>query len=180
MIENENSKEISVFEKIDQISKELGLLNAREQTILEMQHTDNPDVKTLSLKSGSWSGAEPWFIIDDDQKLHTVISIDSLTKMIENFRKMQQETFNLKLEKTILQHVPIDFLDVWTVAMEEIRSIASAQPEAKAINIDLEKLVGKIKQEHPNLFLNLKDFYLPNYVDLAQSDENDDDDEEEI
>ena len=60
----------------------------------------------------------------------------------------------MKLEKSILQQLPLDFQDVWAVAMEEIG-------KSKKNEIDFDKLVKKIKKEHPNLFLDLKDFYLP-------------------
>jgi hypothetical protein len=42
--------------------------------------------------------------------------------------------------------------------MDEIKHIASnGHKDSKVVNVDLEELVSKIKIEHPNLFLNLKD-----------------------
>ncbi|MDX1809570.1 MAG: DUF2603 domain-containing protein [Sulfurospirillaceae bacterium] len=153
-------KDINIFDKIEDIEEYIGDKNRKYDTVIEIAKTDNPDIKTLSLKSGSWDGKEPWFIIDENQKLHTMISIDSIHKLIENFKKLQQDNFDLKLEKTILQHVPIDFQDVWTVAMDEIKKLADKNNHAKSLNIDLEKLLRKIKKEHPNLFLNLKDLFM--------------------
>lgn len=153
-------KEINIFDKIEDIEEYIGDKNKKYDTVIEIAKTDYPDIKTLSLKSGSWDGKEPWFIIDENQKLHTMISIDSIHKLIENFKKLQQDKFDLKLEKTILQHVPIDFQDVWTVAMDEIKKLADKNNHAKSLNIDLERLLRKIKKEHPNLFLNLKDLFM--------------------
>lgn len=153
-------KEINIFDKIEDIEEYIGDKNRKYDTVIEIAKTDYPDIKTLSLKSGSWDGKEPWFIIDENQKLHTMISIDSIHKLIENFKKLQQDKFDLKLEKTILQHVPIDFQDVWTVAMDEIKKLADKNNHAKSLNIDLERLLRKIKKEHPNLFLNLKDLFM--------------------
>ncbi len=111
--------------------------------------------------SGSWNAKEPWFVVDENKKLHTMMSMNSVNKIIENFRATQEENFNLKLEKTIWQNIPIDFQDVWSVAMDEIKSMATQETkEIKVINVDLEELISKIKLEHPNLFLNLKDLHV--------------------
>ncbi len=160
---NENN----IISKLEEISKYIDENPKELNTVLEITKTDNPDVKLLSLKSGSWEGKEPWYIIDENQKLHTMISIDTIGKLVESFKKLQQENFNLKLEKTILQNIPIDFQDVWIVAMDEIKKMANDNAEAKSFNIDLEKLLQKIKKEHPNLFLNLKDMFMQNDIRIG-------------
>ena len=150
------ASELTALDMINGISREIGL--DEDKTVLEVESTDNPDVKRLSLKSGSWSANEPWFVIDENQKLHAMMTIKSVNKIVENFRATQEENFQLKLEKTIWQNIPIDFHDVWSVAMDEIKTLAAKDDtKAKVINIDLERLVNKIKHKHPNLFLNLKD-----------------------
>jgi len=152
-------KNLKVFELIDAISKDIGL--HEDQTVLEIESTENPEVKRLKLKSGSWGAKEPWFVVDENQKLHTMMSINSINKIVKNFRDTQEENFNLKLEKTIWKNIPIDFQDVWAVAMDEIKSIANSKEEdIKVINVDLEELIAKIKTEHPNLFLNFKDLHV--------------------
>ncbi len=89
------------------------------------------------------------------------MSINSINKIVENFRATQEENFNLKLEKTIWQNIPIDFQDVWAVAMDEIKCIATGKDEdIKVINVDLEELIINIKAEHPNLFFNFKDLHV--------------------
>lgn len=153
------ANDLNVFEMINVISKDIGLDG--DKTVIEIENTDSPEVKKLNLKSGSWSANEPWFVVDENQKLHTMMSMSSVNKIIENFRTTQEENFNLKLEKTIWQNIPIDFQDVWSVAMDEIKTMAiDEEKEVKVISVDLEKLVTKIKQEHPNLFLNLKDLHV--------------------
>ena len=131
-----------------------------DKTIMEIENTENPDVKRLNLKSGSWEASEPWFIVDEQKKIHAMISMDSVSKIISNFKNAQQENFNLKLEKTIWQNVPIDFQDVWAVAMDEIKSLSRENKDSKVINVDLEALISKIKKEHPNLFLDLRDLQI--------------------
>lgn len=150
---------------IEKIAKGLDVSKRKEQTVLEMASSTDEKIRTLSLKSGSWKGKEPWFVLDEKQKLHALISVESLTKLVDNFKKMEQEAFTMKLEKSILQQLPIDFQDVWAVASEEIR-------KRKRTEIDFDKLIKKIKKEHPNLFLDLRDFYLPEGVNFMQSFEN--------
>ncbi|DAB32782.1 MAG: hypothetical protein PWQ42_243 [Sulfurospirillum sp.] len=154
---DKEKKELSIYEIINAISKDIGI---SDKTVIQIEGTQDPDIKRLSLQSGSWEASEPWFIVDEQNKLHTMISMDSVNKIITNFKAAQQENFNLKLEKTIWQNVPIDFQDVWAVAMDEIRMLSKDNGNSKVINVDLEALVGKIKKEHPNLFIDLKDLQI--------------------
>ena len=154
-----DKKDISIFDKLDSIDEYFSTDKKKYETVIEIENTDSPDIKMLSLTSGSWESKEPWFVIDEEQKLHAMVSIDTMNKLIENFKGLQQDNFDLKLEKTILQHVPIDYQDVWTVAMDEIKKLALKNSNSKTVNVDLERLLRKIKKEHPNLFLNLKDLF---------------------
>ena len=143
------------FKMIEKISKGLSLKKQKEQTVLEILPSEDENVKMLRLKNGSWeSQKEPWLVYDEQQNMHALLSIDTLSKMIEHFKQAEQEALFLKLEKSILQQLPLDFQDVLTVAREEIN-------KSKKKDIDFDKLVKKIKKEHPNLFLDINDLYLP-------------------
>ncbi len=148
--------EFNIAEIINEISENTDITLSK--TVVEIEATDDLHVKKLNLKSGSWNSEEPWLIIDENQKINTMLPIQSINKIIENYKASQEENFNLKLEKTIWQNVPIDFEDVRSVAMDEIKKIAlNEQKDKKAIDIDLAKLIKKIKKEYPNLFLNIQD-----------------------
>ena len=143
------------FKMIEKISKSLTIRKQKEQTVLEIVAGEDEHSKHLRLKNGSWDNTkEPWLVYDENQKLHALLSIETLSKMVEHYKKAEQEALFLKLEKSILQQLPLDLQDVGAVAMEEIG-------KSKKNEIDFDKLVKKIKKEHPNLFLDLKDFYLP-------------------
>jgi len=153
------ANDLSVYEMINVISKDIGL--DENKTVIKIENTENQKIKQLNLKSGSWSTTKPWLIVDENQKLHTMMSINSVNKIVKNFRETQEENFNLKLEKVIWQNIPIDYQDVWAVAMDEIKAlVASKDKNTQVINVDLEELITKIKAEHPNLFLNLKDLHV--------------------
>jgi hypothetical protein len=163
----EEEKKSELIKKVETLSKSLGF-GENDKTLFEIKKTQNPNVKELHLKSGSWESEDPWFAIDeeDTKKAYAFIPSDSFAQMLNVLKQTQKENFDLKLEKTIWQNIPTDFDDVWVVAMEEIRHLAQNEGN-KPISIDLEKLIANIKKEHPNLFINLKDFY-PNQLENHQ------------
>jgi hypothetical protein len=163
----EKDKKNELIKKVDALSKSLGF-DSDKKTLIEIKKTDNPNVKELHLKSGEWDSDDPMFAIDeeDTKRAYAFIPSDAFATMVDMLRTLQKENFDLKLEKTIWQNIPQDFDDVWVVAMDEIRKLAASEKDNKPISIDLDELIKNIKAKHPNLFINLRDFYpiqqLPN------------------
>ncbi len=151
----------AVMSQIELLSQTLGLPKNSERTILKMSSDpENPNEKTLKLISGSWDSKGPWFIVDENDKIHTVLPVETTIKLIESLKKAQEENFHLKLEKSIWQNVPIDFEDVWVVAMDEIRKMVQESKDKNILNINIDKLIKKIKKEHPNLFLDMQKIFM--------------------
>lgn len=163
-------KKYNIIEKIDSLSEKLGI-SKEHRTLLGIKDTDDPNVKELYLKEGEWKEDEPWFAIEDnnEKKAYAFIPAEAFSQIIDTLRHAQQENFNLKLEKTIWQNIPADFEDVWVVAMEEIRKYAQQNNPDQPVSIDLDKLVKKIKKEHPNLFINIRDFMPPQMNQLQDN-----------
>ncbi|HIP47326.1 MAG TPA: DUF2603 domain-containing protein [Campylobacterales bacterium] len=160
-------KKKALIKKVDALSKSLGF-GENDKTLFEIKKTDDPKIKELHLQSGSWDSDDAWFAIDeeDTKKAYAFIPSDSFAQMLKVFKQAQKENFDLKLEKTIWQNIPNDFDDVWVVAMDEIKNLAQNEGN-KPVSIDLEKLISDIKENYPNLFINMKDFY-PNQLENHQ------------
>jgi hypothetical protein len=155
--EERGYEESTLNEKVKLISKHLGLDPRTPKTVVKMKDIDAA-TKGLMLKRGDWNNKqEPWFVIDENASIDIQVSVESVIRLIDSIRVISSENFNLKLEKAIWQHIPTDFDDVWIVAMDRIKEIASQSPSANAINIDVDKIVKDIKDAHPNLFINMQD-----------------------
>lgn len=149
----ELEKYSNCLKRIDEFSQNLGM-KKEDRAIFEMKQSENENEKCLVLKNGSFDSPESWFIMDENDQIHTLISLNSLKNILENLKQAQKENFELRLEKAIYQQIPIDFSDVWIVAMDEIKR--KAQEGIMEISIDLEKLLADIKKEHPNLFVDMQ------------------------
>ncbi|MSN96369.1 DUF2603 domain-containing protein [Campylobacter sp. FMV-PI01] len=147
--------EYKIYEnEIEQITQILGSIKSTKQrTVFDI--IDNDNTKTLILKSGSWKSKEPWFGVDKDSNLHTMVCVKTLNDFIESYRNLAKENFELRLEKIIMKYLPVDFGDVWSVCLNKIGEILKQNPNLQILNIDLNQLVKKIKQDYPNLFVNL-------------------------
>ncbi len=148
----------NLLAQINKLATDLGIENPANVTVVRLEDTDDPNKKTLELVQGSWENRAPWFVVDKDDRVFVLSSIESVLQLIKSLNEAKYENFNLKLEKAILENLPVDFNDVWVVAMSEIQKRLSESKNKNVLDIDIKKLVRDIKKNHPNLFLNLKQF----------------------
>lgn len=139
---------------IIQTAEKMGI-DPSEITIVKMGPGTDDRHKELELLQGSWQEERPWIIVDEEEHVYTLTSADALTQIIRLLSLTQSENFQYKLERAILQRLPIDFHDVWEVAMDRIRKLVRSQSESTVVNLDLDWLVSEIKQKYPNLFYHL-------------------------
>jgi hypothetical protein len=123
---------------------------------LEIKQGERKDQKIIELKRGSWSDEKPWFVIDEEGRLMVLTDAEAMLNIMNSLQHIGEEVFKARLEKAIAKELPIDFHDVWTVAMHELQQRLREGGEMSA-NIDLQQLVRSIKRRHPNLFYSLKD-----------------------
>jgi len=142
------------LEEIDLIATKLGMPKPTERPVLEIKPVDEKH-KILELKRGSWSDEQPWFVIDEDGKLMVFSSAEAMMGIMNSLQHMGEEVFKSRLERAIAKELPIDFHDVWTVAIHELQKRLK-DGDTEPSNVNLENLVKNIKREHPNLFYSLK------------------------
>ena len=150
----------ALIRKIGELSESLGYTD-EGKTIFQIRHTDDPNIKELVLLSGEWDEKRPMFVVDgnDPNKAMVFFSAEQVASLLKTLQEATRENFNLKLEKAIWKHTPVDFQDVWVVAMDEIqKKIKALQEKGEPLKIDLDAIVSRIKREHPSLFIDLNRF----------------------
>lgn len=144
------------LKEIDAVAQRLGMPKPTERPVLEIKPGERPDQKIIELKRGDWKDEQPWFVIDEDGKLLVLSTAEAMMGIMQSLQHMGEEVFKARLERAIAKELPIDFHDVWTVAMHELQQRLK-EGKQQAASVDLENLVKSIKRRHPNLFYSLKD-----------------------
>ncbi len=151
----------NLLAQINKMASQLGIENPANVTVVRLEDTDDPNKKTLELVQGTWENKAPWFVIDSKDQVFVLSSLEAILHLIKSLNEAKYENFNLKLEKAILENLPVDFNDVWVVAMNEIQKRLAESKNKNLLDIDIKKLVKDIKKNHPNLFMRLRDFQFP-------------------
>lgn len=109
--------------------------------------------KEITYSEESWNGKDTLFLKSDSGDAYVMMDERSYNKIVKLLRSHQDEMLRLRLEKEILQNMPIDFDDVWIVAMNEIRKSVQV---GQSKHIDTRNVVRSIKKTHPNLFFDME------------------------
>lgn len=141
--------------QLDNISTSLGIAK-RKRTIFELEPVNESEMK-LTIKNGKPDINSVWFGTNSKSPC-ALVPAGLLEAIINALKSAQRENFELRLERAIWRNIPVDFGDVWSVVMDEIgKSKFKKEP-------DIDKLLRKIKKEHPNLFVDVHGL-LQNKVD---------------
>ena len=141
-----NTKLISALKVIENISHTLGISD-RERINFDIEQVSENELK-IRIVNAAANFHTPWFAIKNEEP-YIFMPAEILDVVFRMLKTAQKESFELKLERSIWQNMPIDFGDVWRVAMDELmKSEFKKEP-------DLDKLIAKIKREHPNLFVDM-------------------------
>ena len=144
-----SKKLINSLKIIENISHTLGISD-RERITFDIEEVSSNELR-VRIVNGTKNFKSPWFAIKNEEP-YIFMPAEILDMVFRMLRTAQKESFDLRLERSLWQHMPIEFGDVWRVAMDELaRGNFAKEP-------DLEKLIAKIKQEHPNLFVDMTSF----------------------
>jgi hypothetical protein len=144
------------MKRVDGIAARLGMPKPHQRPVLEIKAGEKENQKVIELKRGDWNDEKPWFVIDEEGRLMVLTDAESMLGIMNSLQHMGEEVFKARLEKAIAKELPIDFHDVWTVAMHALQERIKSGKTTN-VNVDLDKLVQEIKRKHPNLFYSLKD-----------------------
>lgn len=110
---------------------------------------------TITIKRSSLQSTPYNIKIGDDSY---VLLLDSEYKKMQEIIRLNHEALMFKsLEKEILQEMPRDFDDVFTVAKTLLKGV---QSKKKNLTIyDIKKVVKDIKINYPNLFINIDEYF---------------------
>lgn len=119
------------------------------KNIYKITEESNGDKKIT--KCTDENGFEVEFLVDEKDKIKLIISLECFEALMSNTRDILKENSALKLEKSIMKHMPINFEDVWTVAIGDII-------DKDPLDVNYDEVIKNIKIKHPNLFLDLSNF----------------------
>lgn len=144
-----NKKLIASLKVIESISHTLGISD-NERINFDIEQISENELN-IRIVNGTANFKSPWFAIKNEEP-YIFMPAEILDMLFVMLKKAQKESFEVRLERAIAQHMPIDFGDVWRVVANELASGKYAKEP------DIDKIVSKVRQEHPNLFMDLSSF----------------------
>ncbi|ANV97556.1 hypothetical protein BBW65_01470 [Helicobacter enhydrae] len=118
----------------------------------ELQHINGQELRICL--NQEFDSKSPCVLSAHNDTEYVLISSTLLKNLLERMRTLQEEVFEMSLERDIVNEMPLDFEDVMSVARAKIE-----EKHQKLLPTDCDALVKEIKKEYPNLFYNI-DKYL--------------------
>ncbi|WP_104722713.1 DUF2603 domain-containing protein [Helicobacter mesocricetorum] len=81
---------------------------------------------------------------DSNNEEYYLLSAKIVKALMESAKKLEEDKYLFKLEQEIYKSMPIDFDDVWCIALKEIKNYKK----------DPKKIIQNIKKRYPYLFIN--------------------------
>ena len=81
---------------------------------------------------------------DNNNEEYYLLSTKIVRALMESAKKLEEDKYLFKLEQEIYKSMPIDFDDVWCIALKEIKNYKK----------DPKKIIQNIKKRYPYFFVN--------------------------
>lgn len=111
----------------------------------------------LELQKGDFDPKEAWFIKDNENHEYVMIPQSLLKSITQTIAQAHEDKLKVELERDVVAHVPIDFNDVMTVAINRLENYRKS--DGSLPKIDTFSFVSQIKKEYPNLFFKFEDYF---------------------
>lgn len=82
---------------------------------------------------------------DSNNKEYYLLSSSCINSLIESAKELEKNKYLLKLEQEIHKNMPIDFEDVWCIAIKELAGKFNKNPK---------NLIKNIRKRYPYLFID--------------------------
>lgn len=137
--------------QIRESAYKLGIKPKHIRTLVDIKNTADETTKGMFLQAGEWQSEEPWFC-NMGGELFLMVKSSTINNLLSQYNAAKHENFTLQLEKAIMKQMPIDYRDVWTVVMEEVKKI-TVEKERQISSLNLDSIVAQVKKDYPNLFV---------------------------
>lgn len=114
-----------------------------KQVLMEAKENILPLPQTLELSK------EKDFVAccfrDSNNKKYYLLSDSCINSLIESAKELEKNKYLFKLEQEIYKNMPIDFEDVWCIALKELAGNFNKNPK---------NLIKNIRKRYPYLFMD--------------------------
>jgi len=91
----------------------------------------------------------PYCFKDSNNEEYYLLPSHIIKTLLESAKKLQRDKYLFQLEQEIHKNMPIDFEDVWCIAIKEI---------GKNFQKDPKRLIKNIRKRYPYLFIDFQNF----------------------